>query len=172
MPQSACRYVAVDAVLPVSEIGPLLFRLAKQPAAEEREAPMSEQTDLEAKASAGDAGALEQADSLGAPSPFSCPDCGGVLVEFYDGDLLRFRCQVGHAFSQESLFAQQDEVLDRSLWAAFRALDERAHLGRRLAKEARAYRDTFGERRFERIIEEAEAQKAHIRRTLIKEDAN
>lgn len=169
MPQSACRYVAVDAVLPVVEIGPSLLRFATEPAAEEGAPPMLERTYLEAEISNADADALEQASSLAAPSPFSCPDCGGVLAEFYDGGLLRFRCQVGHAFSHESLFAQQDDVLDRSLWAAFRALDERMHLGQRLAEEARKRRDTFGERRFERIIEEAEAQKEHIRQTLIKE---
>lgn len=171
MPASAMRYVEVDAALALVDIPPLLVRLAHQQPDPESEVPMSEQLDLEAGISEMDREAIERADTLAKPAPFSCPDCGGVLAEFYDGDLLRFRCQVGHAFSQESLLACQTETLDRDLWAAFRSLDERATLARRLARDAQRFNDSVGERRFAQLIEQAEWQKQRLRQALLKEQA-
>lgn len=170
MPQSACRYVEVDAVLSGAEIAPLLVRLAAEPALQRGEQAMAQRTNLEAEISGGSRQALQQADRIGENAPFSCPDCGGVLMEYYDGDLLRFRCQVGHAFSRESMLAGQAASLDQSLWAAFRALDERATLGKRLVRDAQLYHDSLGERRFARMVEQAEAQKEQIRLALIKDD--
>jgi two-component system chemotaxis response regulator CheB len=55
-----------------------------------------------------------------------------------DGNLLRFRCRAGHAFSAESLLAEQSEALEEALWTALRALKERSALARRMAGRARA----------------------------------
>ncbi len=44
---------------------------------------------------------------------YSCPEWGGTLREVQDDTLLRFRCRVGHAFSVESMIAQQSEALDK-----------------------------------------------------------
>jgi two-component system chemotaxis response regulator CheB len=170
MPESVIRYVEVDAVVSLSELPLLLLRLGREPVEEWKEAPMADKTDIEAGISEMDREALQRADTLGTPSVFSCPDCGGVLAEYYDGDLLRFRCQVGHAYSRDSLMACQAEMLDSQLWAAFRALDERSSLARRLAKDARRLNDQVGERRFTQLIELAEGRKAQIRQALLKED--
>jgi two-component system chemotaxis response regulator CheB len=168
MPASAIRYAHVDAVRALAEIPPMLGRLAHEPITLAEEVPMSEQLDLEAGISEMDRDALQRADQLGTPSPFSCPDCGGVLAEFYDGDLLRFRCQVGHAFSRESLLASQAEMLDGSLWAAYRALDERATLARRLVRDARRLQDHTSERRFAQLFQQAESRKEQIRQAMLK----
>jgi two-component system chemotaxis response regulator CheB len=169
MPESACRYVDVDIVCPLAEIANQLIRLV-QAGASKGEASMDDRMELEVGISGMERAALQQADQIGAPSPFSCPDCGGVLAEYYDGKLLRFRCQVGHAFSQESFFAQQTEGLDWSLWAAFRALDERVTLAGRLAEEARRLNDSIGEQRFVRLLTQAEAQKERLRQVLLRGD--
>lgn len=167
MPESACRYVAVDAVLPVSEIAPLLLRLANESATTEGAAPVPDHANHEANMSGVIPGG-QQADTPGSLAPLSCPDCGGTLVEFYDGDLLRFRCQVGHAFSRESLFAEQAHMLDTSLWRAISALDERAQLAWRLVQDARMHHDSMHEWRFRRLAEEAEAQKEQLLQVVIK----
>jgi chemotaxis response regulator CheB len=39
----------------------------------------------------------------GIPAVFACPECGGTLWEVLEGDLLRFRCRIGHAFTVHSL---------------------------------------------------------------------
>src|SRR5437016_4764026 len=69
----------------------------------------------------------------GEPSEFTCPECGGTLWEQEEGDFLRFRCRVGHAYSTESLLAEQREALEGALWGAVVALEERADLATRLA---------------------------------------
>jgi two-component system chemotaxis response regulator CheB len=167
MPESACRYVDVDVVCPVAEIAQQLVALSAGRSAAGGSAPMDERTGLEAGASVIDPAAVQQAKGIGRPSPFSCPDCGGVLVEYYDGDLLRFRCQVGHAFSPASFLAQQTEGLDMTLWSAFRALDERATLANRLAEEAGRLNDQIGQRRFRQLQTLAEVQKERLRLILI-----
>ena len=70
------------------------------------------------------------------PSSFSCPDCHGVLNQVPDRRVLRFRCRTGHAWTSQSLMAEQDEQVEESLWIALRVLEERADLSRRLGQEA------------------------------------
>ena len=36
-------------------------------------------------------------------SPYTCPECHGVLVQLQDGDFTRFRCHTGHAYSPSSI---------------------------------------------------------------------
>lgn len=167
MPTSACRYVKVDAVLPMGNIAPELLRLAHTPIAEEGGTPMGRYDDLEHHMSEMDLDARQQVEKSGPASPFSCPECGGVLIEFSDGNLLRFRCQIGHTFSQESYLASQGEMLDRSLDAALRSLEERAHFAHRLMQEAQTGKDTSGERRFRRLMLETEGRKEQIRLMIV-----
>ena len=76
-------------------------------------------------------------DHPGVLAPFGCPDCGGTLWELREGNLVRFRCRVGHAWTSEALLASQAETLDAALWTALRALEESASLSQQLADRAR-----------------------------------
>ena len=76
-------------------------------------------------------------DKPGTPSVFGCPECGGVLWEMKEGAMLRYRCRVGHAYTAESLLAEQSQHLEAALWAALRGLEEKAALVHRLAERAR-----------------------------------
>lgn len=51
---------------------------------------------------------------------------------------MRYICRVGHASTAETLYAQQAEAIERALWAAASALEERAALARRMAARPRA----------------------------------
>lgn len=168
MPKSAARYVDIDRVLNVGQIPSALVRLAHEPV--EERADISGNLNLEVDILGMDAEALKRAETLGVPAPFSCPDCGGAMLEYYAGDLLRFRCQVGRAFSNQSMFAHQADVLDRSLWAAYQKLDERIELSRRLARDATRFSDTTSEYRFTRQLAQLETQREQIRQALLKED--
>ena len=111
MPKSALRYVEVDYVLPLREIGPLLTRLSRD-SLESVVGPVSEEMVKETKLAEFDMETMQDDDKPGTPSAFSCPDCSGVLWEIEEGNLLRFRCRVGHAYSTDSMnLAQDDERL-------------------------------------------------------------
>jgi two-component system chemotaxis response regulator CheB len=73
-------------------------------------------------------GYRENFESVGELSIYSCPECSGVLRKIRDGDLLRFRCQVGHAFSIHTMLREQAEMLEESLWTTLRVLEERSRL--------------------------------------------
>src|SRR5262249_46273686 len=76
-------------------------------------------------------------EELGPPSSFTCPECSGTLYELTNGGRLRFRCRVGHAFSEDAMVEAQGDSAERALWTALRALEERAALMVRLATMAR-----------------------------------
>jgi two-component system chemotaxis response regulator CheB len=103
---------------------------------------------------------------VGDPSALACPDCGGVLNEVKEGDLLRFRCRVGHAFAPEALYQQQRVQLEGALWAALRALEEQAALGRRMATRARDLGQLKSAVRFEERAESSETQARLVRESL------
>ncbi len=51
--------------------------------------------------------------------------------------MLTYRCRVGHSFTGDNMMAGQDQEVERALWSALRALEERTDLARRLAEHAR-----------------------------------
>ena len=131
MPESALAHLTVDHRLPISDIGPLLSRLAREPVNGHR--PVTpELVKLETNLVMNG----ENSDALwsaGRPSPFTCPACHGTLWELIEGDMFRYRCHIGHAFSPESLQAEQTLEVENALGSALRALKEKREVARRLA---------------------------------------
>ncbi len=168
MPRSAIAHVEVDHVMPLSDIGPLLAQLVHDEAAGQRDFPISKDMEMEAKFAAMDMREGQNRENVGTPSAFSCPECGGVLWEVHDGDLLRFRCRVGHAFSVDSVLAGQTEVIEEALWTALKALEENASFSRRLAHDAGNSGKDWLAKRFGERVQEAERNAAVIREVLEK----
>jgi len=73
-------------------------------------------------------------ESEGTPSVFACPECHGTLWELKDDTLVRFRCRVGHSYGMQSLANELSESAETALWAAMRALEEKAAMERRIAE--------------------------------------
>lgn len=136
MPREAIKYAGVDQVLPASEIASAIVSLTHETTEPEREArdkvamdiPDDSHMDLE------HADGNEQAGEHA--SVFACPECHGVLFEFKDGELMRFRCRVGHAYTSGSLAGEMSASVESALWAAMRALEEKAALTRRMSEAA------------------------------------
>ncbi len=147
MPRSAMEYVPVDHVLPLRELGVLLSSLTEEHA-EDGPTAASPHIDPMEPDLANPEIALREADRPGRVSVFSCPECNGTLWETEDDGILRFRCRVGHVYSQDSMLAAQTDSVDRALWAALRSLEERAALTRRMAERARVRRQAFVARAF------------------------
>jgi two-component system, chemotaxis family, protein-glutamate methylesterase/glutaminase len=166
MPRNAVEVVKVDYCLPRREIAPLLVRLAQEPVTDEA-AAVSKEMKKESEIEAMNMDTINDEEKPGTPSVFGCPECGGVLWELQDGELLRFRCRVGHAFGADGLLEAQSESLDTALWSAFRALEENAALARRLAEQARKNQRTNSAKIFEQRAKEVEQQAEVIRQLLL-----
>ncbi|HZU68462.1 MAG TPA: chemotaxis protein CheB [Ktedonobacteraceae bacterium] len=167
MPLNALRHVAVDYTLPLSEMAPLIARLASKPIAREGLHSVPEDMELEVKMAEMNMDAFN-GNPAGTPSVFSCPECGGVLWEIKDGELTRYRCRVGHAFSTESIMAAQAEQVEDALWAALKTLEESANLSRNLAQQARERGQDWLVQRFEQRVREAEHRAGLIRSALFR----
>jgi two-component system chemotaxis response regulator CheB len=158
MPGNALREVAVDAVAPASELPSLLVhavreglpaRVAASPRAAIEQAAEAVRVELDKREQ-------EQGERPNTPSVLSCPDCGGVLWELQEGNLTRYRCHVGHAYSPSSLDVRQTQALETAMWTAVRMFRERAMNARRNASRARAQSMEFLVANLERRAEDAE----------------
>jgi len=132
MPMSAMENSEVDYVGSVKEIAGLLGHLTLQEAPEAP--PASREMELEDRIVAMDQIITTQREPPGHPSVFTCPECGGILFENQDGKMLRYRCRVGHAYSMETLAAEQSEGLEAAFWSAMVALKEKAAMSKRMAE--------------------------------------
>jgi two-component system chemotaxis response regulator CheB len=173
MPLSVMQDIKVDYSLPLSEIAPLLDKLSRQPTAEKRRYPVPHEIEIETRIAQQEMEAdklVASVEKLGRVSKLTCPDCQGALWEINDGDMLRYRCHVGHAYSADSLRDGQSQVLDVALWSAVRALEEQMILARRIVERARKANHSHVVRMFEKRAQEAEAQSYAIRQLLLRSE--
>jgi two-component system, chemotaxis family, protein-glutamate methylesterase/glutaminase len=147
MPRSAMEIVKVDHVVPLDDIPELLTKLVAVQVAENG-AGRSRRLKKETQITELNMAVIEDEDHPGTPSPFGCPECGGVLWELDEEGMLRFRCRVGHAFTIRSLRVEQSEQVEGALWAAMRALEEGASLAKRMAERAAREKHKGLERRY------------------------
>jgi two-component system chemotaxis response regulator CheB len=84
---------------------------------------------------------------IGNPTVYACPDCGGMLWEIKNGNLTRYRCHIGHAYSEEDLLLQQTNSMHTTLWIALRIMEERKTLLEKIARQnsLKGYRKTAKE---------------------------
>jgi two-component system chemotaxis response regulator CheB len=168
MPRSALEYVQVDHVVRAAELAPLLERLARQPVPSNGGSPVSDELHVTARVATGDLQASTRVFDLGSPSPFTCPDCSGVLVRLREGGVPTFRCHTGHAFSFDTLLAATTEHTEQVLWHAVRAAEETMLLLRHAAEHARARNDeataALAERRAEEAFERSQMLAAVVAR--------
>lgn len=136
MPCNALRHVEVDHAVTARDMAALLGSLVRTAAPPTPPIPLGIR--LEAAIATQELADMKTEDMLGKPSRFTCPECHGALWEIEEGDLLRFRCHVGHAFGADAVLQSQGEEVDRLLDTLLRAHRERAALARRMAEGERA----------------------------------
>lgn len=169
MPRNAIEKADVDHVVAMAEMAALLRRLVAEPRpAKVAAVPAAQNLRLEVDVAELEHDAVHSDDRPGRPSPYSCPDCGGVLWEIEEGEYVRFRCRVGHALSPETMLGAQDEVLEEALWSAVKTLEESARLSHRLAAGERQRGNEWLVKRFEEKEREARERVEVIRRYLLR----
>ncbi len=165
MPQSVLDNVGADRVASAAGLGRLLSGLCRTepPAGQLGDPPplLAAEVDV---ARLGDE--LVDPSAPGRPAGFACPSCDGTLFEIEDTGLLRFRCRVGHAWSAQALLSQQADALDRALWMALRALEEKAALSRQMAHRAEGRGHPLSRQRYVEQAGEAARSVRMIRRLL------
>ncbi|HZR81705.1 MAG TPA: chemotaxis protein CheB [Candidatus Binatia bacterium] len=178
MPLSAIANVPVDHVARVDEIPALLAEHVRN-GARPGGAKMARKDVAGKENAAFDGNGNGDERELGAPAAYACPDCGGALWELEEPGLLRFRCRVGHGYTDQSLLTAQDENLEDALWTALRALEETAALRRRLAGRMADHAARGGRDGLEAIAtgyveraEDAEARARVIRSVLERSDSD
>jgi len=118
MPTSAIQHVQVDGVHPVHVIAERVIAWAARVSGPgvPPGRPVQPLHRLETEIAGGRSTAARQLFELAAPSPFTCPECQGVLAEIREGSIIRFRCHNGHAYSRAVLLQHLDDG-GRASWA-------------------------------------------------------
>jgi two-component system chemotaxis response regulator CheB len=134
MPATALSLSQPDKVAALAGLPALLNNLVRQPAGEA--VPVSAGIEYEVEVARSGRTSMSNMDRIGRRSVLTCPDCHGVMWEIDEGDLVRFRCHVGHAYTAELISLALDESLSRALGSAQRALEERIALAQKLYTQA------------------------------------
>jgi two-component system chemotaxis response regulator CheB len=166
MPRSALRGSDVDYRAPLADIPDLLIRLIGEEAGPAPEVPedIGLEVELALGRPAGAATTLKFAD----PVAMSCPACGGVLSQVRRWPPLRFRCQVGHAYTAEALAARNADSVDEALRTALRIIEERMVLIGKMTDDARRSGRQAAAQTYERRATEYGAQ-SDVLRTAIRQ---
>jgi two-component system chemotaxis response regulator CheB len=165
MPLNAIAGARPEHVVPLADMPALLTNLTRAPVEED------EMRDYDDRKMESDYAILPpdlpEGEPPGEPSGFTCPECGGALWELEEGELTRYRCRVGHAYSAASLLAEHSDALEAALWTGYRALEERAAMAKRLADRLSKRGQARTAQRFENQVSEAEAQARTLREVLL-----
>jgi two-component system chemotaxis response regulator CheB len=133
MPMNAIERTRADHIVPIAALPSLLIDLISQEAVTD----LAPEIPLETLEEAGSGEPFKRSEEMGSPSNVTCPECQGNLWEVRSADGIRFRCRVGHAYTEAAIDAAQSQSVERALWSALKALEERVALMRKLAAQAR-----------------------------------
>jgi len=133
MPLSVINNMDVDYVSELSHIGAFLTQTTSLDRGVEISAP--EDVVLESQIAEKTAVGIDAVEQIADKSVFACPDCGGNLWAVKGDIINRYRCHIGHAYTERDLVAKQAETASSTLWVALRMMEERKHLLRKLEVE-------------------------------------
>lgn len=167
MPESVLASAPVHACASAAELGRLISMLVEEEV--EVTAAPEPSDGLKEEVVGVDPQRRPEPELIGDPAGLGCVACGGSLYEVRDDDLLRYRCRIGHAWSPESLLAEQSQALESALWMALRTLEDRAALCERSHQAAQDSGLTRNSERFAELARDARSAATVMRRAL--EDA-
>lgn len=166
MPRAALTAVPDAKTAPARDVGPLLAQMLEDEH-ETLDVPAPAQRLLERELAVAELDPTELADPQrpGSMTGLSCPDCHGPLFQLGEQPP-RYRCRVGHAWSVETLAAEQAESVENALWLALRTLEDKARLHRKIADSADSRDAQHVVRTSREAADQADAN-AHTIRTLL-----
>jgi two-component system chemotaxis response regulator CheB len=164
MPWGALRASDVDYRAPLSDMAPLLIKLAGEEAGPAVNTPADIVSEVEI--ALGRRSDSEVLAKFADPVALSCPACGGVLSEIQRWPPLRFRCQVGHAYTVEALATEKEGAVDEAIRVALRIMEERAVVTQKLADDARRSGRNAAAASYELRVGESRSYAATLRQAV------
>lgn len=173
MPQNALEYVAADHVVPLAELGALLVKLTMEPVAgtPRLSAPEQDLLGLEIQIAKVDNAFEMGIIDRGEPTQFTCPDCHGVMTQLVEGQLIRYRCHTGHAYTLNSLLSEVTQSVENLLYQSMRGLEETKLLLQRLGERFTVEKQPHVAQVFFRKSEQIGKQARVIHKSILKHEA-
>jgi two-component system chemotaxis response regulator CheB len=175
MPRSALEYVEADYRGTPAEIGETLVELSRlpvQPAStHSSDDPDVRRMALETQIAAGTELPEQSILDLGELSPFTCPECHGVLVRIMEGKSFRFRCHTGHGFSADALLESLTGTVREFIWQATRGYQEGSMLLVHIAQHLRDQGDEAAAEKFLAKSRELNRQASELRKITLAQDS-
>lgn len=135
MPLSVINNMEVDHVVALSEIADVIATSIQKKGKKKSKVP--EEVIAESKIAETTAVGIDVIENVADKSEFACPDCGGNLWTMKGDPLKRYRCHIGHAYTEKDLAVKQVEAAGATLWVALRMMEERKHLLKKFEMENR-----------------------------------
>lgn len=134
MPLSVINNMEVDHITELEHMGPLIAEMVQQK--KERKKTVPEDVLAESRIAEQTAIGINDVEKLDVQqSVLACPDCGGNLWEVKNDIITRYRCHIGHAYTERDLVLKQTEMAGATLWTALRMMEERKHLLKKMEME-------------------------------------
>ena len=126
MPLSVLGHLSVDYCVTLDKMGSIILKIT-QTETLEKEVPQD--IIIESQIAERVVIDYENIKKLGEKSIFACPDCGGGMWYIENGGKVnRYRCHIGHSYTEKDLVVKQNEKLETTLWMALRIMEERRNL--------------------------------------------
>jgi len=135
MPLAVLNSMEVDHCISLAEIGPIISEISSRDIPHHVQIPedLRSEAEIAEKASIG----IDIVSQLGDKSIYTCPDCGGGLWKLSNEKMDRYRCHIGHSYSERDLVIKQAEHLESTLWVALRIMEERRNLLKKMEEDTR-----------------------------------
>jgi two-component system chemotaxis response regulator CheB len=130
MPLSVLNNMEVNYCISLADMGEVIWGIT-QTSPEEKPAP--DDVIVESQIAERVVVDYENIKQLGETSIYACPDCGGGLWDITKPgsgreQIVRYRCHIGHSYSEKDLVVKQGEIFESTLWIALRIMEERRNL--------------------------------------------
>jgi two-component system, chemotaxis family, protein-glutamate methylesterase/glutaminase len=163
MPNAVLNNVKVDHVIPVEQMGTAIAKIiAKPPKKSKIPGDVKKEAQIAERVQIG----IDQLSRISEHSVFSCPDCGGGLWEMTSNGNTRYRCHVGHGFSENGLLASMEATTEAALWTAMRIIEERRNLLKKLAEKEKSNGSKTVAARYKQRIKELSLQIDQLKKVL------
>lgn len=134
MPFSVLDNMEVDHCVPLAKMGEIILMITQT---DPQEKPAPPDVIIESQIAQRVVVDYEHIKQLGEKSIYACPDCGGGMWFIENGSKVnRYRCHIGHSYTEKDLVVKQGEKIESTLWIALRIMEERRNLLKKMEEDS------------------------------------